>query len=108
MHPVSQLIFGVAHAWFPVPVPDARGAIPGRGRHRFSDHAIVDLLDRLDVVGLTAVLGAGHDGSAVLDREIVRSLAGMPAFRVQTDWFLGEDVLAGLHGTLDVPWPEPR
>ncbi len=74
-------------------------ALPG---HQLADVAGVHALHDLEVVGLVAALGAGHDGEALLRRELRGGDDGADAERVDRHRLLREDVLAGLDRGLEV------
>jgi len=65
VHPVVELVFGVAHALGPRPVPDAAGTVAGSGPDDVADRPLPDLLDGTDVVDLSAILRARHHRHAL-------------------------------------------
>ena len=78
------------------------------GRQDVADLPVVDPLHRLDVAGLVAPLGAGHDREALVLRLLGRVEHLADAGHVHADRLLGEDVLAGLDGRLEVDRAEAR
>ena len=72
----------------------------------FADRAVVDPLDRRDVLGLMPALRADADAKALLFREFIRREHGPDAGRVDRDRLLGEDVLARVDGGRQVCRPE--
>ena len=83
-----------------VPVDAARGDL--------ADRPVVDPLHALEVAGLVAALGAGDDGQLLALGLLVGGQHLADAGAVDADGLLGEEVLAGLDGRLDVQGPEAR
>ena len=65
MHPVVELVLGVAHAFFALSIPNAVGTVASSTADDVTNFAFVDPLDRFDVIGLPPVLGSGNDGGLV-------------------------------------------
>ena len=70
--------------------------------------AVVHALDGLEVAGVMAVERAGNQAEPLLLDLLVRLEAAAHAGAVHRDRLLGEDVLAGRDGRLDVIGPETR
>jgi hypothetical protein len=96
VHPVVELILGIAHALGPRAVPDASRAVAGRGPDDVADRTLANLLHGADVVRLPAILRAGDDGRAAGDRLVVRLQADAISRRIDAGRLLGEDMLPRL------------
>ena len=108
MVPVAKLVLGVAPVRLPLVGPD-RPLVPvDAARGDVSDGPLVNPLHARDVAGFMPALGAGNDGQLLLLGLLVGGQNLADAGGVDADGLLGEEVLAGLDGRLDVLGPEAR
>ena len=108
VHPVVDLVLGIRHAFLTLTVPDSGGAVPCSHPLDGANRTLLDHFDRFDVVLLTPVLRAGHNGGPIFLGEFVRLFANPPAGGIHTHWLLGEDMLAGLHSFQHMTRTESR
>ena len=113
--PQSQMKWYQLRSWYSMSLqpgwrvvrPDAPLVPVDAGRGEVADRAVVDPLHALDVAGLVAALGAGDDRELLLLGLLVGGQDLADAGAVDGDRLLGEDVLAGLDGRLEVRGRKP-
>ena len=94
VHPVVELILGIAHPRFPRSIPNTGCAIPRGSRNHVANLACVDPPHRLHVILLTAVLRTGDNCSSLFARCTIRFQTDTIAGRIDAGRLLRKDMFA--------------